>query len=102
LKCYATNDEDAVNPLTVAWYNSEGIILETTHSHILIYSTTDSVSGQVQSALLFDHVNNTDSGEYTCRAFNDRDCSTENKTNLIVECKEYYAYMCTLICYCVL
>jgi len=92
LKCNATNDEDAVNPLSVVWHNSKGIILETTHKHILIYNTTDSVSRQAQSVLLFDHVNNTDSGEYTCRAFNDRNCSAENKTNLTVECKNITFY----------
>ena len=87
MKCNATNDEDAVNHLTVVWYNPEGIILETIHQQILIYNTTDSVSGQVQLVLLFDQVNHTDSGEYTCYAFNDKDCYTENKTNLTVECK---------------
>ena len=85
--CNATNDEDAVNPVTIVWYNSKGEKLESNNKHILVYNTADPVTGQVQSMLLFDPVNHTDSGEYTCHAFNDIDCYTEDRTNLTVECK---------------
>ena len=88
--CNATNDEDAVNPLTIAWYNSEGEKVESNDEHILALSTTDPVTGQVQSVLLFDPVNHTDGGEYTCHAFNDNDCYTEDKTILTVKCKCIY------------
>ena len=84
--CNATNDEDAVNPVTIVWYNSKGEKLESKDGHILIYNTTDPVTGQVQSVLLFDPVNHTDSGEYTCHAFNDVDCYTDKKINLTVKC----------------
>jgi len=87
LMCNAFNDEDAVNPLTIIWYNSKGIRLESDDEHIIILNTTDPITGQVLSALLFDPVNHTDSGEYICRAFNDNDCYTENKTTLTVKCK---------------
>ena len=85
--CNATNDEDAVNPLTIVWYNSEGEKLESNDEHILVLTTTDPVTGQVQSVLLFDPVNHTDSGEYTCHVFNDNDCYTEDKSTLTVKCK---------------
>ena len=84
--CTATNDEDAVNPLTIAWYNSEGEKVESNDEHLLVYNTTDPLTGQVQLVLLFDPVNHTDSGEYTCHAFNDNDCYTEDKIILTVKC----------------
>ena len=87
LICNATNDVDAINPLSIDWYNSEGVKLQADNMRILVYNTTDPVTGQVQSVLLFDRVNHTDSGEYTCHAFNDNDCYTESKTNLTVECE---------------
>ena len=87
LNCIATNDVDAVTPLTIEWYNSEGLKLKTEGKHEFAYNTTDPNIGQVQSVLLFDPVNYTDSGEYTCHAFNDNDCYTEDKTNLTVECE---------------
>ena len=84
--CNATNDEDAVKPVTIVWNNSKGKIVKSKDSRIQIYDTADLVTGQVQSLLLFDPVNCTDSGEYTCRAFNDIDCYTEDKINLTVKC----------------
>ena len=85
--CSATNDDDAINPLMIVWFNAKGMKLESNHKHILVRSTTDPVTGQVQSVLLFDPVNYTDSGEYTCHAFNDNDCYTEAKIILTVKCK---------------
>ena len=82
-----TNEADVTTPLKIDWYNSEGVRVESDDKHILVYNTTDWVTGQEQSVLLFDPVNHTDSGEYTCHAFNDVGCHTENKTNLTVECK---------------
>jgi len=87
LICNATNDVDAITSLRINWYNTKGAQVKSENKHKLIYSTTDSVTGQIQSVLLFDPVNHTDSGEYICRAFNDDDCYTEDKTNLTVECK---------------
>jgi len=84
--CNATNDKDAITSLTIVWYSPKGIKLPLNHKNILVLSTTDPVTGQVQSVLLFDPVNHTDSGEYTCRAFNDDDCYTEDKTDLTVKC----------------
>ena len=98
--CNATNDVDAINPLSIDWYNSDGVKLVADERHVLVYSTTDPVTGQVQSVLLFDPVNHTDSGEYTCHAFNDNDCYTEDKTNLIVECEIIWSYCsCYMLCF---
>ena len=85
--CKATNDVDAIHPLSIDWYSPEGIKFKTNGSYVIVHTTTNPATGQVQSVLLFDPVNHTDSGEYTCHAFNDIDCYTEDKTNLTVECK---------------
>jgi len=87
LICNATNDVDAINPLSINWYDSKGKKFGSDDKHVLVYNTSNPVTGQVQSVLLFDPVNHTDSGEYTCHAFNDDDCYTEDKTNLTVECE---------------
>ena len=73
--------------MRIDWYNSEGAKVESEDKHILVYNVTDPATGQAQSVLLFDPINHTDSGEYTCHAFNDNDCYTEDKTNLTVECE---------------
>ena len=98
LMCNATNDEDAVNVVAIVWYNSKGERLDSTNKHILVYNTTDPVTGQVQSVLLFDPVNHTDSGEYTCHAFNDVDCYTEDKVDLTVKCKINMVAICSSSC----
>ena len=87
LTCSATNDVDAINPLSIDWHNPEGVKLKGDGRHVLVYNTTDPVTREVQSVLLFNRVNHNDSGEYTCHAFNDKDCFTEDKTNLTVECE---------------
>ena len=86
LSCNASNDVDAVLPLRISWYNSEGAVVKSSERHLL-YSTTDEVTGQVQSVLLFDPVSYTDSGEYTCRVSNHNESYAESKTNVTVECK---------------
>ncbi|XP_065905710.1 cell adhesion molecule DSCAM-like [Dysidea avara] len=85
LICNATNDVDATTSMRIDWYNSEGAKVESEDKHILVYNVTDPVTGQIQLVLLFDPVNHTDSGEYTCHAINDNDCYTEAKSNLTVE-----------------
>ena len=50
----------------IDWYYSDGAKIESEDKHRLVYNVTDPVTGQVQSVLLFDPVNHTDSGEYIC------------------------------------
>ena len=85
--CNATNDAEAINPLSINWYDPKGIKLVEDDRNIMLINTTNPVTGQVQSVLSFISVNYTDSGVYTCRAFNDDDCFTEDKTILTVECE---------------
>ena len=87
LSCNATNDPDAIHPLQVYWYNSDGDQVISDGEHVLAYNHTDPDSKQTQSVILFNHVNRTDDGTYTCRAFNDPYSTTEKVTTLTVECK---------------
>jgi len=47
----------------------------------------DQTTGQVQSVLVFDSVNRSKTGIYTCRAYNDPESYSEKSTTLVVECK---------------
>jgi len=87
LTCDAINDVDAINPLSVVWRNPNGSLLKTDDSKIVVYNLTDKITDQLKLFLLLDPVDRTDDGEYICHAFNDKECSTESKVNLIVECK---------------
>ena len=87
LICIATNDEDSDQPLKIYWYNSSGIQVKSDESRILINNTLYKDTGQLKSELLFNPVNRTDNGVYTCRTFNDPNCFAEKNVKLTVECK---------------
>ena len=87
LVCNATNDVDAVNPLQIKWYNPNGVQIKPDKSRILIYDVIDKDNNQIQSILLFDPLNRTDNGNYTCQAMNDPQSYTEATTTLIVQCE---------------
>ena len=87
LSCNATNDPDAVHPLQVYWYNSDGDQVISDGEHVLVYNSIGPGSDQAQSVILFDHVNRTDDGTYTCRAYNDPNSTADKNTSLTVECK---------------
>ena len=65
LICNATNDEDLVDPIQIRWYNGTQI-LKPDGKHVIIYSKYDNTTDQLYLVLLFDPVNHTDDGEYTC------------------------------------
>jgi len=102
LICNATNDEDAIDPVQISWYNDTKL-LKPDGKDVIIYNKYDKVTDQIYSELLLDSVNNTDDGEYICRAFNNPLCYTENKINLTVECEFilYYIHI-YLLAYAVL
>jgi len=82
LICNLTNDVDAPSS-KVEWYKDGDVPVKEVKSHVLIYYHSD----MTQSVLLFDPVNHTDSGEYTCRAYSDPTFYTQSSTLLTVECK---------------
>ena len=92
LTCNATNDVDAVRPLQIKWYNSKGKQVQIANKNVLVYNNTNNVTGEMQSVLLFDPVNHTDTAMYTCRAYNHPQCYSEDKVNLTVECELFTVY----------
>jgi len=90
LMCNATNDDDALDDVKIAWLHkisSFKIKEVATSQNILIYNKTDSSKSKIHSVLLFDPVNHTDNGEYICRAFNHLQSYTEANISLIIECR---------------
>jgi len=92
LACDAINDVDAINPLSVVWYKPNGALLKSDDSKIVVYNLIDKLTDQLKLFLLLDPVARTDDGEYTCHAFNNKECYTESKVNLTVECKHSYIF----------
>jgi len=99
LSCNATNDPDAVHPLQMHWYNSDGEQVTSDGEHVLVYNHSDPDSDHVQSMILFDHVNRSDDGTYTRRAFSDPNSTADLNTTLTVECK--CCMLCACVCVCV-
>ena len=96
LICIATNDNDSDQSLKIQWYYPNGIRVKSDESHILIYNSPGNETGQLKSELLFDPVNHTENGVYTCRAFNDPNCYTEKYVKLTVECKYIITHIVSL------
>jgi len=86
------NDIDAVQPLRIKWNNSKGKQVRIANKNVLVYNNTNNVTGEIQSILLFDPVNHTDTGMYTCRAYNHPQCYNEEKVNLTVKCELFSVY----------
>jgi len=86
--CNATNDIDSNYSPKIIWYGTAGRQLKP-NKNISIYNTVDHLKGQIQSVLMINSVSHTDAGVYTCRALNHPKSYTENKINLIVNCKYF-------------
>ena len=87
------NDIDAVQPLRIKWCNSKSKQVQIANKNVIVYNKTNNVTGEIQSILLFDPVNHTDTGMYTCRAYNHPQCYNEEKVNLTVECELFSVYI---------
>ena len=95
LFCCAINDADAIHPLQVNWYKGNQLVVSDS-KHIILHNEADNSSRQLNSTLLFDPINRTDDGEYTCHAFNHNESFFETKTYLTVECT-LVTYFCSMI-----
>ena len=84
LICISTNDPDAINPLKVTWYNSNGIQLAKLDlKHVSVYDEpVDETASQVKSVITFDPVKYFDTGKYTTNNAGNRNQTT--KTNVLV------------------
>ena len=98
LVCNATNDPDALHPLQVYWYDSDGMQVESDGKHIRAYNFTDKVTDMAQSVLKFSAIRRSDDGTYTCRAYNDPESHTERKAILNIECKSKNARVYYCLC----
>ena len=91
LVCSATNDVDAIIPVQISWYY-RSMVIKSDGESVLINNTRNNATGEINSVLSFDHINFTNDGVYTCRAFNNPLSFTENQIELTVEC-EFLVYM---------
>ena len=87
LTCIAVNDDDSDRSLRVQWYNSSGIRVLPDESRIFITHKNWRKTGKVRSVILFNPVNRTDRGVYTCKVFNHVESYAKENANLIVKCK---------------
>ena len=85
LICIAISDVDTNHSLQINWYKGNKLVIPNGKS-IILHQEPDSVSRQLKSIILFDPVNCTDDGEYTCRAFNHNDSFSELNTTLTIQC----------------
>ena len=72
--------------MQISWYNRTRL-LKSDGKYVTIDNKHSSDSDQIQSILILNSINNTDSGEYICRAFNNPLCYIEEKIKLTVECE---------------
>ena len=72
--------------MQISWYNHTRL-LKSDGKYVTIDNKRSNDTDQIQSVLILDNVNNTDSGEYICRAFNNPLCYKEEKIKLAVECE---------------
>ena len=71
LLCVAINDVHA-NSFQINWYKGNELISNGS-KYIRIHNEADETSRQLHSTLLFDPINHTDNGVYTCQASNHPD-----------------------------
>ena len=79
--------------MQITWYNRTRL-LKSDRKYVTIDNKRSSDFDQIESVLVLDNVNNTDSGEYICRAFNNPLCYSEEKIKLSVECEFIYSIIC--------
>ena len=71
----------------VKWYSSSGTQILPDNSRISVYDMRLMETGQVKSVIQFEPVNHTDSGVYTCKAFNHLESYTKANAMLTVKCE---------------
>ena len=96
MTCNATNDEDAIDPVQISWYNGTQQ-LKSDGKFLTIYNKYDKSIDQICSILVIDSVTRYDDGKYICQAFNNPLCYAEDKINLTVECEFGCLYLCTYV-----
>jgi len=95
LSCYADNNVDADYPVQIQWYTFKGEQIQAVNKRVLITTNSDNYTDETESMLMFDPVNRTDTGTYTCRAYNHPQCYSEGMVRLTVKCE----FCCAKKCY---
>ena len=88
LVCEVTNDPDAIEDVTIRWFDNNDHILRNDDDRITISNTAETHPNRtVMSTLTIDPVIHQDAGQYKCVALNHPQLMVNNTTQLTVECK---------------
>ena len=88
LVCEVTNDPDAIEDVTIRWFNNNSHRLSDQDDRITISNTMETHPNRtVISTLIIDPVIHQDAGQYRCVALNHPDLMDSDTTQLTVECK---------------
>ena len=86
--CEATNDPDAIEDVTIRWFDNNDHRLTNGNDSITISNTIETgPSRTVMSTLTIDPVIHQDAGEYRCVALNHNMLSVSDAVELTVRCK---------------
>ena len=88
LMCEVTNDPDAIEDVTIRWFDNNDYRLRDQDDRITISNTAEThLSRTVMSTLTIDPVIHQDAGQYRCVALNHPELMVNDTTQLTVECK---------------
>ena len=86
--CEATNDLNAIENITIHWYNNDNRRVRHHDDRVTISNTTETGPGRtVMSTLTIDPVIHQDAGQYRCEALNHPVLIVSDTTQLTVQCK---------------
>ena len=86
--CEVTNDPDAIEDVTIRWFDNNDYRLRDQDDRITISNTAEThLSRTVMSTLTIDPVIHQDAGQYRCVALNHPELMVNDTTQLTVECK---------------
>ena len=86
--CEVTNDPDAIEDVTIRWFDNNNHRLRDQDDRVTISNTTETHPNRtVMSILTIDPVIHQDAGQYRCAALNHPELMVSDTTQLTVECK---------------
>ena len=86
--CEATNDPDAIESITIRWFDNNGHRLTIDNSSITISNTMETIPNRMLiSTLTINPVIHQDAGLYSCVALNHPVLMVSDTTQLTVKCK---------------
>ena len=86
--CEVINDPDAIENVTIRWFNDSSHRIRDQDDRITIRNTTETHPNRtVMSTLTIDPVIHQDAGQYRCVALNHPELMVSDTTQLTVKCK---------------